>query len=168
MHKEKVFHLSDRKWAKIAPLLPQRQLSPKGGRPPISDRRCFEGILWILRTGAQWSELPKTYGSGSTCWRRLREWEENGILLKLWRVFLADLNDREKLSWDRCFVDGSFAPAKKGAAKSEKPRRERVQSGWFWSMARVLRWEHDYRRLPPRKSALLRGSNRKSQARRIV
>ena len=161
MQKEKVFHVSDRKWAKIEPLLPRQREHPQGGRPRISDRRCFEGILWILRTGAQWNELPKVYGSGSTCWRRLRDWEEAGILLKLWRAFLTDLDDREKLKWDRCFMDGSFAPAKKGAEKSEKRRKERVQSGWFWSMARVLRWEHDYRRLPRQRSGSPRDSTQK-------
>jgi hypothetical protein len=51
------------------------------------------------------------------CWRRLKQWEESGVLLKLWRALLAQLNDQQKLRWDECFADGSFIPAKKGATK---------------------------------------------------
>lgn len=95
----------------------------------MSDRQCFEGILWILWTGAPWSELPKQYGSPSTCWRRLRTWEEHGVFLDLWRAFLADLNDRQKIRWDECFADGSFAPAKKGAPALGRPNAARARSG---------------------------------------
>ena len=138
----RVFHLTDAKWKHIKDVLPVHTTNPKGGRPRVSDRRCFEGILWILRTGAQWHELPKAYGSGITCWRRLRLWEAEGTLLALWRLFLEDLSDREKITWNECFEDGSFAPAKKGAQTLGKPRKARVQSGWYWSMAKVLRLEH--------------------------
>lgn len=137
-----VFHLTEAKWRRIEATLPAYTTNPKGGRPRVSNRQCFEGILWILRTGAQWHELPKEYGSGITCWRRLRAWEESETLLTLWRVFLEDLSDREKIKWSECFEDGSFAPAKKGAQTLEKQRKARVQSGWYWSMAKVLRLEH--------------------------
>lgn len=124
-----LFKLSDAKWDRLSAKLPAAKVSSKGGRPKVSNRRCFEGILWMLRTGAQWSELPKEYGSGSTCWRRLREWETDGTLLKLWRAFLSELSDKQKIKWDECFVDGSFASAKKGAPLSEKRSVARVQSG---------------------------------------
>jgi len=81
----------------------------------------LEGILWILRSGARWCDLPDEFPSPSTCWRRLRDWEEQGIWLTIWRAFLAELNQREQLDWSESFLDGSFAPAKKGARKSEKP-----------------------------------------------
>ena len=144
--------LTKQQWQAIRVHLPQPQVSRRGGRPRVEDRRCFEGILWILWTGAQWSELPRRYGSPSTCWRRLKQWEESGVLLKLWRAFLAQLNDQQKLRWDECFADGSFVPAKKGERRSARPNAARAQSGWFWSMARVLRWEHTWRRLPRRSS----------------
>jgi transposase len=143
--------LSDKQWELIEKQLPAAKPKPKGGRPRVSDRQCFEGILWILWTGAPWSELPREYGSLSTVWRRLRAWEEAGVFLNLWRAFLAQLNDRHKIRWDECFADGSFAPAKKGALKSERLSAARAQSGWFWSMARVLRWEHTWTRPPRRK-----------------
>jgi transposase len=142
----RVFHLTDEKWKKVEAVLPLSPPNPKGGRPRVTNRQCFEGILWILRTGAQWHELPETYGSGITCWRRLRQWEEADVLLSLWRVFLADLSDKEKIRWDECFEDGSFAPAKKGAQTLEKQRKAKVRSGWYWSMAKVLRLEHYWNR----------------------
>jgi transposase len=111
--------LTQQQWEAIRVHLPPRKTSPRGGRPRVDDRRCLEGILWILWTGCQWSELPRRYGSASTCWRRLKHWEESSILLKLWRAFLAQLNDQQKLRWDECFVDGSFVPAKKGGPSRE-------------------------------------------------
>jgi transposase len=144
--------LTKQQWEAIRVHLPQPKVSRWGGRPRVEDRRCFEGILWILWTGAQWSELPRRYGSPSTCWRRLKQWEETGLLLKLWRAFLAQLNDQQKLRWDECVVDGSFVPAKKGGPKSALPSGARARSGWFWSMARVLRWERTWTRRPRRKS----------------
>ena len=128
--------LTKQQWDATRPHLPTSKPSGRGGRPRVEDRRCFEGILWILWTGAQWSELPRRYSSPSTCWRRLKHWEKTGILLKLWRAFLAQLNDREKLRWDECFADGSFVPAKRGDPKSARPSGVRAQSGWWWSMAR--------------------------------
>ena len=144
--------LTDAQWERIAPGLPKRRKNPRGGRPPADDRKCFEGILWILWTGSPWSELPRKYGSSTTCWRRLRDWEDDGTLLALWRAFLADLNDRDKIRWDECFGDGSFAPAKKGGVPSARRSGARVRSGCCWSMARVLRWEHIWTRRPQRKS----------------
>jgi transposase len=153
--------LTKQQWEAIRVHLPEPKVSGRGGRPRVDDRRCFEGILWILWTGAPWSELPRRYGSPSTCWRRLKQWEESGVLLKLWRAFLAQLNDRQKLRWDECFVDGSFVPAKKGGPKSAPPRGARARSGWFWSMARVLRWEHTWtRRLQRRSPSSSRPSTR--------
>ena len=155
--------LTTHQWHAIRVHLPPPQVSPRGGRPRLNDRRCLEGILWILWTGAQWSELPRRYGSPSTCWRRLKEWEETGVLLQLWRAFLAQLNDQQKLRWDECFADGSFIPAKKGERGSGKPSGARARSGWFWSMARVLRWEHTWRRLPQRKSPFSKGRSTQSR-----
>ena len=82
----------------------------------------MEGILWILRTGARWKDLPKRYPSPSTCWRRLRLWEDEGVWLDVWRKFLADLDEKSLLDWEEAFIDGSFAPAKKGALGLEKPK----------------------------------------------
>lgn len=84
--------LREAQWNKIAPLLPKPPKQRKGGRPWIENRRVLEGILWILRSGARWQDLPEKFPHPSTCWRRLRDWEERGVWLKIWRRFLGELN----------------------------------------------------------------------------
>ena len=133
--------LKEEQWARIAPLLPDPKKSAKGGRTPVPNRPCFEGILWVLRSGARWQDLPSEYPSYSTCRRRLLEWEDQGVWLKVWRALLAELDERQRLDWEECFADGSFAPAKKGGAASARPNAERVQSGWWWQAAREFLWQ---------------------------
>ena len=135
--------LSDKQWLHIEPLLPKRS---SNGRPWADNKQVLEGILWVLKTGARWKDLPERYPSPSTCWRRLRLWEEDGTWLKIWRQFLSELDRNGKLDWSESFLDGSFAPAKKGAPASAKPRRAKAQSGWWWSTARVFLWEANWSR----------------------
>ena len=116
--------LTDEQWSKIEPLIPKRKPSKKGGRKRIEDRRCFEGILWVLRSGARWKDLPERYPSPATCWRRLQEWEDAGVWLNLWRKFLGELDEEGILPWDETFSDGTFSPGKKGAPKSENQTRK--------------------------------------------
>lgn len=135
MAKQEQF-VTDEQWKKIEPLLPTYKPSRKGGRKPRDNREVFEGIAWVLRSGARWKDLPQQYPSPTTCWRRLQKWEEQGLWLKIWRTFLSELDEQGQLEWEETFADGSFAPAKKGGAASARPNAERVRSGWWWSMAR--------------------------------
>ncbi len=130
--------LTDEQWQKIEPLIPKQVRGPKGGRPRADDRLVFEGILWVCRTGARWKDLPDRYPHPSTCWRRLRKWEKEGVFKDMWRAFLSELDHKGALDWDEVFVDGSFFPAKKGARESGRPSGVREQSAWYWSMARVF------------------------------
>ena len=155
MAKER-WKLTNEQWQKIEPLLPKPKISNKGGRPWADNRKVFEGILWILRTGAPWADLPRRFPSPSTCWRRLKLWEEQDIWLNAWRVFLSELDERGQLDWSEAFVDGSFAPAKKGANASERPNAARERSGWWWSTAKVFLLETTWTRRPRRKSSSLR------------
>jgi len=136
-HKE----LTDEQWAIISPLLPTPPPQPRGGRPWIDNRAVFEGILWVLRSGARWKDLPERYPSPSTCWRRLNQWEDQGVWLDIWRAFLRTRDARGLLDWEETFADGSFASAKKGDQPSVRPSVARVRSGWWWSTARVYLWE---------------------------
>jgi transposase len=129
--------LTEAQWLRIGRLLPKEKPSPRGGRRRIDDREVMEGILWVLRSGARWKDLPREYPSATTCWRRLREWEEAGVWLSIWRAFLSELDDGGQLDWHEVFADGTFAPAKKGVPRSERPNAERVQSLWWWQTARV-------------------------------
>jgi transposase len=142
MGKKRFELLTDAQWTLIEPLLPEpRRRKDNRGRPWASNRACLEGILWVLQTGAAWRFLPDEFLSPSTCWRRLRQWEEEGVWLSAWRALLGALDDEGLLKWDETFLDGSFAPAKKGAPPSAKPRVARARSGWHWSTVRVFRWE---------------------------
>src|SRR6202171_5252386 len=115
--------LTEAQWQKIAPLLPKPPKQRKGGRPWIENRRVLEGILWILRSGARWQDLPEKFPHPSTCWRRLRDWEEQGVWLNIWRTFLSELNERQQLKRSESFLDGSFAAAKKGGCGVGKTNR---------------------------------------------
>src|SRR5260221_2847390 len=104
-------HLTDRQWAFIQPLLPPAACT---GRPRADDRRTIEGIVYILITGCRWQDLPREYGAPTTVWRRLRR---EGVWERVWRAALAALDQQGKRDWSMAFLDGSFAPAKKGGEK---------------------------------------------------
>lgn len=141
--------LTDKQWAKISPFLVEEE--HQKGRRRTPNRPCFEGILWVLRSGARWKDLPSEYPSPVTCWRRLRDWEEKGVWLKAWRSFLSELDEKGQLDWSETFADGSFAPAKKGGSVSGKPNVERVQSGWWWQAAKEFLWGTTWIRRPRQK-----------------
>src|SRR5438270_13440281 len=83
--------VTDEQWALVAPHLPAHPPSAKGGRPRADDRECLEGLLWLLRTGARWQDVPVDLPSGSTCWRRLREWAGDEVLQEIQAVLLEEL-----------------------------------------------------------------------------
>ena len=144
--------VTDAQWAKIKEVLPVRKRPwikrKRGGRRPVDDRHCFEGILWILWTGAPWAALPKEYGAKSTVHRRLQKWTNDGILEKLWHTFLAQLQEKDHLRWNECFIDGTFASAKRGEGVLVPPNGAREQSLWYWLMAGVLRSDFTWIRRP--------------------
>ena len=86
--------LTDAQWAHIAPLLPEPPGSPNGGPKPLANRPVFEGILWVLGSGARWKDLPERSPPPSTCWRRLRLGEAQGIWLKAWRALQANSTNK--------------------------------------------------------------------------
>jgi len=94
-------------WEAIEPLLPEEPAKLKGGRPRIPDRAALEGIVFVLRTGCPWRLLPKELGcgSGSTCWRRLRDWQEAGVWQRLHETLLNWLGDAASIAWSRASVD---------------------------------------------------------------
>ena len=129
--------LTDKQWKILEPLFPEPVQSRKGGQRRASNRACLEGILWVLRTGARWQDIPERYPSGSTCWRRLQGWQEADILVDVWQKLLGTLDEKGRLKWDEVFADGTFSPAKKGAKTSARPNGGREQSLWWWQMVRV-------------------------------
>ena len=118
--------LTDEHWGRIAGYFPVHPPSPKGGRPRVPDRECLEGILWLARTGARWQDIPVDLPSGSTCWRRLREWAGEGVLEQIHALLIEQLDDLGRLDFDELLADATFIRAKKGATRSARPRLARV------------------------------------------
>ena len=109
--------VSDDLWETIGPLLPKEPPKPKGGRPRVPDRAALAGIVFVLRTGCPWRLLPKELGggSGTTCWRRLHEWQEAGVWKKLHARLLDWLGGEAAIDWGRASVDSLSVRAKRGA-----------------------------------------------------
>jgi transposase len=116
----------DRLWGRVEPLLPapkpRRHRYP--GRRPLDDRAALAGIVFVLKTGIAWNQLPTPLVgcSGVTCWRRLRDWTEAGVWPALHEVLLAELRAAGILDLDRCAVDGSHVRALKGGTTSAPHR----------------------------------------------
>src|SRR6201993_4197247 len=111
--------LPDAMWNLIQPLLPTSPRRPDGGRPRLADRACLAGIMFVLRSGIPWEMLPQELGCGSgmSCWRRLRDWQEAGIWQLIDFVTLDWLARHEKIDWSRAVVDGSSIRAVFGGKK---------------------------------------------------
>ena len=105
--------LPDALWAIIEPLLPAYAPSPKGGRPPITHRQALTGILFVLKTGLPWEDLPAEMGCGSgmACWRRLAAWQADGTWDRIHAALLDRLHDAGKLDWSKCAIDSSSVRA---------------------------------------------------------
>ena len=83
--------LLERLWARVAPLIPPSPAKPKGGRPRHDDRECLAGIVYVLRNGVRWRDLPAEYPSGPTCWRRHADWTALGIWTEIWSAAVEEL-----------------------------------------------------------------------------
>lgn len=109
--------LTDEQWALLKPLIGELPRRTDGrGQPWRSSREVLNGILWILRTGAQWADLPERYPPYQTCRRRFQRWVRDRMLERVLEAIAADLEDRGGLDLSECFIDGTFIVAKKGAA----------------------------------------------------
>jgi transposase len=118
--------IPDELWERIEPLLPvvpRRADHP--GRKRLDDRKVLSGILFVLYTGIPWEFLPQElgFGSGMTCWRRLRDWQEAGVWQRLHEALLAELNAAGALDWSRAVIDSSHVRAVMGGPNGPEPGR---------------------------------------------
>ncbi|MFG3588752.1 IS5 family transposase [Streptomyces sp. NPDC047990] len=108
--------VSDELWDRLDPLLPQRERRFRHpGRKPLPDRQVLCGILYVLHTGIHYEYLPQGlgFGSGMTCWRRVRDWNQADVWQRLHEVLLAELNAASRLDCTRCVADSSRVRAPK-------------------------------------------------------
>ena len=105
--------LPEELWKEIEPLLPVPRLKADGGRPPVSNRSCLIGIIFVLKTGIPWRFLPRELGCGSgvTCWRRLRDWTQAGVWPKVHSKLLKILGQRGQLDRSRGVIDSASVRA---------------------------------------------------------
>jgi transposase len=131
--------LTDAQWAILAPLLPTpRVRRDKRGRPWRDPRDVLNGILWILRTGAPWKDLPDRYPSYQTCHRRFQTWVDRGTLRRVLKALATDLHARGGLDLSEAFIDGSFASAKKKGSVSARPSVAKGPRSWQSQTALVF------------------------------
>jgi transposase len=128
--------LTDDQWAILQPLIPAPRRRPDGrGRPWRDAREVLNGILWILRTGAQWKDLPERYPPYQTCHRRFQQWVRSDVFERILQALATDLRERGGLDLSECFIDGTFVVAKKGGTVLERPSGAKVRRSWPWQTA---------------------------------
>lgn len=110
--------LTDAEWDVLRPLLPPQR--PRTGRPAKDHRTILNGILWRLKTGAPWRDLPERYGPWQSVYTRFRRWQEAGVWDRLLAAVQAQADARGDLDWDLHFLDGTTIRAHPHAAGAKK------------------------------------------------
>lgn len=131
--------LTPEQWHVVDPLLaadPVRK--DRRGRPWSDRQQVLNGVLWILRTGAPWKDLPDRYGAYQTVHRRFQHWVRSGALAGALLAIAQDLKDRGGLDLRECFIDGTFVPAKKGGVASGRPSGAKAPKSWALQTAMVF------------------------------
>ncbi len=126
----KPWEIDEGLWARIAALLPDHRPGARGP-VPLDDRKCLQGVLFVLYTGINWKHLPPElgFGSGITCWRRFRRCCEAGVWDRLHRLLLSELYALGEIGWSAVCLDGSHVRAKKGGEGSGRSPVDRGRPG---------------------------------------
>ena len=125
--------LTNAQWAILDAIIPEPLRRADGRGRPWKDRRSvLNGILWVLRTGAPWADVPDRYPSYQTCHRRFQQWIRSGVMRGVLEALALELKVRGILDVKEAFIDGSFAPAKKGDPRSEKRSVAKERKSWPW------------------------------------
>src|SRR5258708_2591708 len=123
--------LTDAHWARLDSLIPEPPRRKDGrGRPWRGRREVLDGILFILRTGAPWADLPERYPPYQTCHRRFQQWVRSGITRGILEAVAEELRLRGGFHLEEAFIDGSFATAKKGCRRRKKQNAVREKKSW--------------------------------------
>lgn len=129
---------TDEQWAVLEPLIPVPERDPRG-RKRQPDRPVLNGIFWILRTGANWEDLPDRYPPKTTCHDRFQEWSHSGAFERMLQAVAQDMEERGQLSLEECFIDGTFVSAKKGGLVLALPNAARAPRSWLSATEALFR-----------------------------
>jgi len=110
--------LTDEEWERLRPLLPAQK--PATGRPAQNHRQVVNGILWVLRTGAPWRDLPERYGKWTTVYSRLQRWRKTGVWEHIWQEVQRQAQAEGHIEWEIQFLDGTIVRAHQHAAGAKK------------------------------------------------
>ena len=130
--------LTDEQWEAVRKQIPgaeRMRTTERGGRPWRDPRDVLNAVMWILRTGAPWADLPRRYPPYQTVHRRFQKWEREGVLDRVLRALARDLYKRGKLDLTEAFVDGTHAGAKRGVSRLESLDAARRPRSWQWQTA---------------------------------
>ena len=117
--------LTNEQWERLQPFLPPQK--PRTGRPALDHRTVLNGILWVLRTGAPWRDLPERYGKWTTAYSRFQRWRKAGVWDRILKDVQALMDQDGNVDWEIHFVDSTIVRAHQHAAGAkkaiQKPRR---------------------------------------------
>lgn len=149
--------LTKEQWEFIEPLLPKAKVrKDRRGRPWRDPRDVVEAILWVLKTGARWRDLPGQYPPYQTCHRRFQQWVADGTLKKILARLVEHLRDRGKIDLTETFIDATFVEAKKGALASARPNGAREPRLWQLQTVQVFLSPYPLRALHRMRVGLLK------------
>ena len=123
MARTKPWEVSDALWEQVRPLIPPAPSHAKGGRRRMEDRKAFEAIVYVLRTGMQWNALPREVGASSTVHDRFQAWERAGFFKALWQAGLSQYDDLAGIEWEWQAVDGVMRHLPLSPAPRPEPTR---------------------------------------------
>jgi transposase len=133
--------ITDEHWKILDDLIPEPKRRADGRRRPWKSRRAvLNGILWVLRTGAPWADIPECYPSYQTCHLRFQHWIRSGVMRGVLEALALELKRRGDLDVREAFIDGSFAPVKKGALRSERRSAAKEPRSWQLQIATDCRY----------------------------
>ena len=123
--------LTNEQWARIEPIIVSlTPIKDPRGRKPRDPCEVMNGILWILRTGAPCKDLPQRYPPYQTCHRWFQQWVRDGIFQRIAQELVDDLYERGQIDIREAFIDGCFAPAKKGVLLSARQSAAKAPRSW--------------------------------------
>lgn len=138
-----IWEVSDELWKRIEPVLQKAYPAKPRGRRRIDLRKALDGIIFRLRSGCQWNQLPERFGDDSSVHRWFQRWSKDGFFEQLWAILLTECEELGGVDWEWQAADGMLGKARFGGRKSARiqpiernPARRKVSM----SMVRAARW----------------------------